>query len=145
MVTLASASAPDRAPDGASDFERVGGEAGLRAIMVEFVDRVFADLMIGFLFARVSRERLIDLEVGYAAEHLGGPSMYGGRPLAEAHRRHPISRGHFGRRTTILRETLARHGVPDDVQARWLAHVESQVGAILRAGHDDACGPGAHG
>lgn len=122
-----------------SDFERLGGEAGLRPIIDDFVARTTRDLMIGFLFARVSVARLNELEYRYAAEHLGAPVTYNGRPLREAHKSSPISSGHFGRRTMILRETLARHGVPDDIAARWLAHIEAQRGEIV--GHfEDACG-----
>ncbi|MCC6623108.1 MAG: hypothetical protein IT385_17755 [Deltaproteobacteria bacterium] len=114
-----------------TDFERVGGEAGLRALITEFVGRTFADPMIGFLFAGKPKARITELEYRFAAEHLGAPLVYDGRPLGEAHRRSPISGGHFDRRTRILAETLARHEVPDDVAARWLAHVESRRSEVL--------------
>lgn len=108
-----------------SAFERIGGEAALRAIIDDFVERVFADAMIGFFFRGIDPRRIRELEYQHAAEHLGGPVQYRGRPLAEAHRKHPIRGGHFDRRATILRETLDRHGVPADVRDAWLAHVES--------------------
>ena len=38
-----------------SHFDEIGGEPVLRAIIDDFVERVFGDTMIGFLFARASK------------------------------------------------------------------------------------------
>lgn len=115
--------------DRTSDFDRVG-EAALRAAIADFVARVRADVMIGFLFARVDLTRLSELEYQHAAEHLGGPVRYEGRPLKAAHAPHRIFGGQFARRREILRQTLAQHGVPTGVAERWLAHVDSLRGEI---------------
>ena len=109
----------------ATAYERVGGELGLRAIIDDFVDRMFDDLMIGFFFRNASRERIKEMEFQHAAEHLGAPITYGGRPLRDAHAKHRIMGGQFERRKKILADTLAAHRVPDDVRDAWLAHVES--------------------
>jgi hemoglobin len=110
--------------DGASAYERIG-EPELRAIIDEFVDRVFDDVMIGFFFRRASRERIKEMEFQHAAEHLGGPIRYGGRPLREVHAAHRIFGGQFERRKKILSDVLIAHGVPDDIRTAWIAHVES--------------------
>lgn len=109
----------------ATDYERIGGEPALRAIIDDFVDRVFDDVMIGFFFRDASRERIGEMEFQHAAEHLGAPIAYGGRPLRAAHARHRIMGGQFERRKKILADTLAAHHVPDDIAERWLDHVES--------------------
>jgi len=107
-------------------FDELGGEAKLRAIIDEFVDRVFDDVMIGFFFRRARRERIKRFEYQHAAELLGALGVrYEGRPLAVAHGPHPILGGHFERRKQILREVLERHGAPEHVVEAWLAHVES--------------------
>lgn len=106
-------------------FEELGGEARLVAIIDEFVERLFADTMIGFLFARTSKERLKRLEYEHAASFLGANVTYTGRPLREAHRRHPIMGGHFGRRRQILKTTLQKHGVPPHIIEAWLAHQDA--------------------
>ena len=108
-----------------SEFEQVGGEAGLRAIIDAFVDGCFDDVMIGFLFGRASRARVKRFEYEHAAEHLGAGVTYGGRSLDSAHARHRIFGGQFDRRLQILRRTLDRHAVPAPVRDRWLAHHES--------------------
>ena len=104
-----------------SSFEQIGGEHRLRAIIDEFVERVCADTMIGFFFARVDRARLKQLEYEHAARFLGADIPYTGRALSAAHRRHPILGGHFARRRTILRQTLERHALPAELIEAWLA------------------------
>jgi hemoglobin len=106
-------------------YDRIGGEAGLRAIIGDFVDRVFEDVMIGFFFRGVERERLKELEFQHAAQHLGAEIAYHGRPLASAHARHRIMGGQFSRRKELLRKTLVQHGVAPDIIEAWLAHIES--------------------
>ena len=108
-----------------SDFTRIGGEAALRAIIDDFVGRVFDDAMIGFFFRNASRDRLREMEYQHAAEHLGGGVTYQGRPLRAAHAPHRIMGGQFERRTKILSDVLIAHGVDDEVRGRWLAHTES--------------------
>ena len=114
----------------ASLFDQLGGEPVLRAIIDRFVDRVIADTMIGFFFARVNKERLKQLEYEFAAEHLGANVAYSGRPIQVAHHRHAIMGGQFRRRLVLLKETLAEFRVPENVALHWVAHtlaLESSV------------------
>ena len=61
-----------------------------------------------------------------ALSALGHPTIsYSGRPLAEAHGPHKIMGGHFMRRRKLLEETMADHGLPEPVQAQWLAHTDA--------------------
>ena len=123
-----------------SDFERIGGEAGLRRIIEDFTARVFDDVMIGFLFEGKPKRRITEMEYRFAAQHLGGPVVYSGRPLAEAHASSPILGGHFQRRRQLLANSLRDHAVPEDIVARWLAEVDRHRDAILGAGADpDRC------
>jgi hemoglobin len=115
-----------------SAFDRLGGEAALRRIVDDFVDRVFADVMIGFFFRDADKQRIQELEFQHAAEHLGGPFRYRGRPLDVAHAKHPIMGGQFARRKQLLRQTLLDHHVPEDIAAAWLAHTESLRSLITK-------------
>lgn len=105
----------------ASLFDRIGPEA-LRAAITDFYDRVFGDVMIGFLFEGKDRQRLIDREYEFTAGFLGGAVRYTGRPMREAHANLPIFGGHFERRLQILRETLRDHAVDPEVQRAWIDH-----------------------
>ena len=111
-------------------YEELGGEDKLRAIIDDFVDRVFEDTMIGFFFRSVSKKRVQTFEFQLAAEFLGAPIQYGGRSLRDAHRKHKIMGGQFARRTQILKETMAAHKVSPKIQKIWLDHTESLRGEI---------------
>lgn len=113
-------------------FEQLGGEPKLRAIVDDFVDRCFDDLMIGFLFARAERQRIKRFEYEHAAGHLGAPVEYGGRALDEAHGPHRIFGGQFDRRRQILIETLRDHEAPAAVVDAWISHQDSLRALITR-------------
>jgi len=102
-------------------FDRIG-PAALRAVIVDFYERVFRDVMIGFLFEGKDRQRLIDKEYELTARFLGADVAYTGRPMREAHARSPILGGHFERRLEILRQTLATHAIDPEVVTAWIDH-----------------------
>jgi hemoglobin len=106
-------------------YERMGGEPALRAVIDDFIDRAFEDIMIGYLFRGADRARIKELEFQHASEFLGGPHEYEGRSLRAAHARHRIMGGQFARRLQLLRQVFAAHSVPEDVQAAFLAHNEA--------------------
>jgi len=105
-------------------FDRIGADR-LRAVIEDFYDRVFADVMIGFLFIGKDRQRLVDKEYELAARMLGADIRYTGKPMREAHAKVPILGGHFDRRVQLLRNTLADHGIDPEVQDTWLAHTHA--------------------
>jgi hemoglobin len=121
-------------------FERLGGETVLRALIARFVDRMFDDLMIGYLFRAADRERVKAKEYEFAARHLGAELSYTGRPLHEAHRAHRITGGQFMRRLQILKETLAAFQAPPEVSEHWIAHTLS-LQAEITDNALDQCDP----
>jgi hemoglobin len=113
-------------------FARIG-EPALRAVITEFYDRVFRDVMIGFMFQGKDRAHLIEREYELTANLLGAQGVtYTGRPMRAAHARHTIFGGHFERRLQILRETLADHAVDGEVCAVWIAHTLALRDQITR-------------
>ena len=117
-------------PEHTSLFDELGGEPALRAIIADFVGRMFADMMIGFFFRNSDQRRIAELEYQHAAEHLGGPVKYRGKPLGQAHGPHRIMGGQFNRRRELLRKTLVDHKAPERVIAAWLAHNDALRGQI---------------
>jgi hemoglobin len=106
-------------------FDRIG-EPALRAVLADFYDRVFRDVMIGFMFAGKDKQHLIDREYELTAKFLGATGVtYQGQPLRTAHARHTIFGGQFERRLQILRETLADHAVDPEVQRAWIDHTHA--------------------
>jgi len=112
-------------------FERIGGDP-LRAVIADFYDRIFRDVMIGFMFQGKDKHHLIDREWELVAALLGAGVKYTGRPMRTAHARHTIFGGHFERRLQILRETLRDHAVDAEVQQTWIDHTLSLRAQITR-------------
>jgi hemoglobin len=107
-----------------SHFDQLGGELRLREIIDTFIERVFADRMIGFFFRKTDKKRIKEMEYQLAAGFLGAGIEYQGRPLQKAHAKHPIMGGHFARRRQILKETLEFFQVAEDIKNRWLKHTD---------------------
>lgn len=105
-------------------WERAGGAAGIRAVLVDFYDRVFADVMIGYLFRDADKARLVEKECELTLAALGADVVYGGRPIDAVHRPLPIMGGHFMRRRKLLADAIERAGLPADVRDAWLAHTD---------------------
>jgi len=113
-------------------FDQIGGDL-LRAVISDFYERVFRDVMIGFMFAGKNKQHLIDREWEFAANFLGAPGVtYTGRPLRAAHAQHTIFGGHFERRLQILRETMADHHVAPAVRDAWIEHTNALRAQITR-------------
>ena len=124
-------------------FERIGGAEALRRLIDDFVDRLFADVMIGFMFQRANRERIKRFEFQHAAVFLGATVEYEGRPLRQAHQPHKIMGGQFDRRREILRQVLRSHSIAPDIQAAWLEHTESLRSEITSDGAGQCNAPTA--
>jgi truncated hemoglobin YjbI len=105
-------------------FQQLGGELRLREIINTFMERVFADRMIGFFFRNADKDRIKELEYQLAANFLGADVHYTGRPLDKAHAKHPIMGGHFARRRQILKETLEDYHVGQPIKEAWLKHTD---------------------
>jgi hemoglobin len=113
-------------------FAKLGGERKVRQIIDVFIDRVFADRMIGSFFRTANKSRIKEMEYQLTAEFLGGGVTYKGKPLDQAHAKRPIMNRDFMRRTQILRETLEALHVPKEVRDAWLEHTESLRPLITR-------------
>lgn len=123
-----------------SHFEELGGEDALERILRDFYDRVYTDIMIGFMFQKVDKERLIAKEMELTARMLGGSHIrYTGMPMAPVHAHHRIMGGQFERRQHLLRQVLEDHDVSEAIRDVWLSHTEALRPQIT---HDPArhCG-----
>jgi truncated hemoglobin YjbI len=117
-------------------YERVGADT-IHTVIDRFVDRMFEDFVIGFLFQGKDRARVKQHEFEHAARVLGGDIPYLGRNIPELHRPLRINGGQFRRRLALLRQELERAGVPDDIRAVWL-EAQQRMQKMITDGTD--CG-----
>jgi hemoglobin len=115
-------------------YDSAGGEAGVRSVIQALYDRLFVDVMVGFLFAGKDKQRIVDAQVAFTCAFLGGPQRYRGLPLPEAHAALPLLPGHFDRRHHLLAEVLEEQRVSEGVRSAWLQIDESLRGSVLAAG-----------
>lgn len=115
-------------------YARLGGADALRLIIHDFVQAMVQDMMIGFFFRDVDPVQLERREFQFTARFLGADIPYEGRSIRTAHAPHPIMGGQFDRRRKILEEAIDAHGVPADIKAAWLAHVDLLRPQVTREG-----------
>ena len=109
--------------------------ATLEVVVPRFVDRMFADFIIGFRFEGKDRDRVVRHELELAKKHLLGEGTYTGRPIGPLHRAMKINAGQFRRRLAILKTVLREEGVGEPVSDRWLAH-DRKLEPVLTDGTD---------
>ena len=117
-------------------YDDLGGEPALRRVLQVLYDRLFADVMVGFLFAGKDKAHLIEHQLWFTARFLGGPSRYEGKSLPDAHAALPLLSGHFDRRHHLLAQTLAECNVPANVAAEWLRVDAMLKSAVLKSGEE---------
>jgi hemoglobin len=117
-------------------YEAIGGEARVRAVIQDLYDRLFADAMVGFLFAGKDKQHLVDQQVAFTCRFLGGPQVYEGLPLPKAHASLPLLPGHFDRRHRLLEQVLDAQGVPVQVKRVWLQIDSNLRSSVLASGED---------
>jgi len=115
-------------------YDDIGGEEGLRRVLRALYDKLFDDVMVGFLFAGKDKAELIEHQLWFTARFLGGPSRYTGKSIPDAHARLPLLAGHFDRRHVLLKQTLEEQNVPEAVRAEWLRVDQQLKYAVLASG-----------
>jgi hemoglobin len=117
-------------------YEDAGGERAVRAVLRTLYDALFDDVMVGFLFEGKDKEHLIEQQLAFTSRFLGGPHVYTGKPLPEAHAKLPLLPGHFARRHHLLEQALAKHELPKHVVEEWLRIDAALQSSVLAAGED---------
>jgi hemoglobin len=98
-----------------------GGEAGIRAVMEDFVPRLAADPRIAAHFARSNLPHLTTQLTAQLCELAGGPCRYEGAPMDLAHQDLGISHADFNALVELLQTSMRARGVPRAAQNAMLA------------------------
>ena len=98
-------------------YDRVGGEAAVRAAVNRFYERVLADPDLQGFFTTVSLSRLKAHQFAFLSQVLGGPRQHSGASMRDAHSRLAIEQRHFDSVAVHLVETLRELGVSEEIIA----------------------------
>ncbi|MBL8880093.1 MAG: group 1 truncated hemoglobin [Phycisphaerales bacterium] len=130
------------AADAKSLYERLGGEAAVKAVVNDFVDRAAANPKVNFTRKGTNKEwqatpenvqhvkAMLVLQIGEAS---GGPQKYTGRDMKSTHRGMGISGAEFDALAGDLAATLDKYKVAPADKSELLSVVSSMRGDIVEA------------
>ncbi len=116
-------------------YETIGSER-LHAILSDFYQRCFDDVMIGHFFFEKNHDELLKQQLDFTTSMLGGPNRYEGRAIAPVHKPLAIRPPHFMRRRVILRETMADHGLDSETIEAWTT-IEDRLRNLVLMDHQN--------
>ena len=102
-------------------YQAWGGTAGIQAVMDDLFTRLQADARTAPHFKDASRRHLVKQLSDQLCQQAGGPCVYDGPTMAEAHRGQEISKRDFLALVEVLQQSMAAKGIPFGAQNRMLA------------------------
>lgn len=117
-----------------SIYDRIGGQEAITAVVDDFYERVLADEDLRVFFAGANMNKLKGRQVEFFAGALGGPDVYDGLSMRDAHRGRGIGQANFDRVAELLSDSLHDAGVPDET-------VQEILGAIAPLASDIVAEP----
>ncbi|MCE4554511.1 group I truncated hemoglobin [Roseateles cellulosilyticus] len=110
-------------PTDDSLYRAWGGEAGIRAVMEDFVPRLFTDPRTARFFERVDRNNLVARLTEQLCKEAGGPCAYTGAAMKPVHADLGIGKRDFNALVEILQQAMDARGIPFPAQNRMLARL----------------------
>lgn len=118
MLTAAQAQTADD-----SLYRAWGQKAGIEAVMKDFVPRLKADARLGSFFKDTNAQHLITQLTEQLCQQAGGPCVYKGVPMKEAHEGMDIGRREFNALVEVLQQSMDAQGIPFAAQNAMLARL----------------------
>lgn len=115
-VALAQATATND-----SLYQAWGRTAGILAVMDDLFTRLQADARTAPHFKDASRQHLVKQLTDQLCQQAGGPCLYDGPTMAEAHRGQEITKRDFHALVEVLQQSMAAQGISFGAQNRMLA------------------------
>lgn len=112
-------------------YAQFGGQAGVEALVEEFLVRLLEDERINAQFAETDLVNLNDRLVEQFCVELGGPCTYTGRDMAESHAGLGITEADFNALVEDLVDAMEARGIPRPAQNRLLARLAPMHGDIV--------------
>lgn len=120
--------------EGVSLYDVIGGEPALIAVVDDFYVRVLADPELAGFFAGANMNKLKGRQVEFFAEALGGPQVYSGPTMRQAHQGRGIGQMHFNLVASHLIDALSAAGVADDQVRTIVSAIAPLADEIVSAG-----------
>ena len=117
-----------------SIYDEIGGEPALVKVVDDFYERVLADPQLAGFFAGTNMTRLKGRQVAFFAEALGGPELYDGATMRDAHTGRGIAQGDFDKVALHLAESLHTAGVGGELVGQILGAIAPLAPEIISAG-----------
>jgi hemoglobin len=107
----------------ASIYDRIGGHEAIEVVVDDFYCRVLDDDQLSSFFSGTNMHRLKGRQAEFLAAALGGPELYTGVSMKQAHQGRGITMHHFNLVAEHLSDSLSAAGVPAETVAEILAVV----------------------
>ncbi|WP_348690261.1 group I truncated hemoglobin [Acidovorax soli] len=116
---------PGTAPLPADDklYQALGGRDAIQAFTDDFYDSMLADPRLAPFFDGINMKHLKRVLADYFCVVAGGPCVYDGVDMKNAHAHLGLSKGDFNALVEHLQRAMARAGVPFATQNRLLARL----------------------
>ena len=112
-------------------YQRLGGQRAIVAVVDDFVGNVARDKRINGFFADTDIPRLKRLLVQQICAGSGGPCVYQGRGMKQAHRGLGVNNRHFDALVEDLVKSLDKFNVPPREQKELLGLLGPMRGDIV--------------
>lgn len=119
---LAGAAAAAPAAD-ASLYQALGAGPGVRALVERFVDRVVVHPRLAPFFRDTNRAQFATQLAAQVCQVAGGPCVYDGPSMAQAHESMDIGAADFHALVEVLQDAMADRGIAWSAQNRLLARL----------------------
>ena len=116
-----------------TDYQRLGGEPAVTALLDGLYSRVEADPLLAPLLQGIDLACVKTHQFAVISMALGGLHPYIGRPLAVAHARLPITSRHFDAFLRHLEDVLREIGASADLMTNVMARVTPLRGVIVNS------------
>jgi hemoglobin len=113
-------------------FERLGGEAKVRKIVNDVLDRNYNNPVIGHHFKKVDMKKLKQLVFEFFSMGTGGPHKYTGRDMPAAHKGLGITKDDFETANIDTILALKANGVAEREINEVIAILDSMRGHVIR-------------
>jgi hemoglobin len=130
-ATLAGAAFGQTPDDGL--YRALGERAGIERLADDFVERITRDARIGHTFDETNLKELAKQIADQFCVLAGGPCVYEGATMKDAHAETRIDKADFHRIVELLQDAMDRQSLPFAVQNRLLALLAPMHRDIINA------------